>query len=61
MRSMELSPNGPWPIKAGIGRLTAFLAGSAALGSLIIAVLVVLADLDDEFDDRSGFDEDPEE
>ncbi len=44
------------PIGAGGGRFAGFLAGSAALGSLIIAVLVVLADLDDEAED--GFDAD---
>ena len=44
------------PIVAGGGRLAGFLAGSAALGSLIIALLVVLADLDDEPDE--GFDGD---
>jgi hypothetical protein len=60
MQAMELSANLPRPIGVG-SRLTAFLAGSAALGSLIIALLVVLADLDDEWDDTSGFDEDPDE
>ncbi len=57
MRSMELSVQGSRPIAVGGGRLAAFLAGSAALGSLIIALLVVLADLEDEPED--GFAEDP--
>ena len=61
MRSMELTADWPRPIRPGGGRVAAFLAGSAAIGSLLIALLVVLADLDDEADDRSGFDEDPEE
>ena len=52
---MEASIQGR-PIVSGGGRLAGFLAGSAALGSLIIALLVVLADLDDEPDD--GFDGD---
>ena len=60
MHAIELSATLPKPIGAG-SRLTAFLAGSAALGSLIIALLVVLADLDDEWDDGSGFAEDPDE
>ena len=37
------------------------LAGSAALGSLIIALLVVLADLDDEPEDGFDADDDPDE
>ncbi len=61
MRTMELTLDRPRPVKIGSSRLAAFLAGSAALGSLIIALLVVLADLDDEFDDRASFEEDPEE
>ena len=60
MQAIELSASPPKSIGAG-SRLTAFLAGSAALGSLIIALLVVLADLDDEWDDRAGFPEDPDE
>ena len=55
MRSMDASLPAPRPILGG-GRLAGFLAGSAALGSLIIALLVVLADLDDEPED--GFDAD---
>jgi hypothetical protein len=61
MRPMELTLDGPRPMTLGSGRLAAFLAGSAALGSLIIALLVIVADLDDEFDDRASFEEDPEE
>lgn len=60
MQAMELSATGPRSIGSG-SRLTAFLAGSAALGSLIIALLVVLADLDDEWDEASSFAEDPDE
>jgi hypothetical protein len=55
MRSIDLSIQRQRPIALGGGRLAGFLAGSAALGSLIIALLVVLADLDDEPD--SGFDD----
>lgn len=54
MRSPERSIQGPRPIAIGGGRLAAFLARSSALGSLIIALLVALADLDDEAGDRSG-------
>jgi hypothetical protein len=63
MRAIESSIQRQRPIAPGGGRLAGFLAGSAALGSLIIALLVVLADLDDEpegwFDESDdGFDED---
>ena len=64
MQSIHASALGARPIAPGGGRLAGFLAGSAALGSLIIAVLVVLADLDDEPDsgyDESDEDEDPED
>ena len=44
-----------------IGLLAGFLAGSAALGSLIIALLVVLADLDDEPEDGFEADDAPYE
>ena len=55
MRTVDASSKSQRPIAPGGGRLAGFLAGSAALGSLIIALLVVLADLEDEPD--GGFDE----
>ncbi len=60
MRSMDASLPATRPIVFGGGRLAGFLAGSAALGSLIIALLVVLADLDDEPEDGFDADDDPD-
>jgi hypothetical protein len=60
MDAMERSATLPKPVGAG-SRLTVFLAGSAVIGSLIIALLVFLADLDDEWEDGSGFGKDPDE
>jgi hypothetical protein len=60
MRSIDASLRSQRPIAPGGGRLAAFLAGSAALGSLIIAVLVVLADLEDEPEEGFDFEEEPE-
>lgn len=61
MRSMDASIQGPQPIALGGGRLAAFLAGSAAFGSLIIALLVILADLEDEPESGFDLDGDPDE
>jgi hypothetical protein len=57
---MEATIPATRPIGAGGGRLAGFLAGSAALGSLIIALLVVLADLDDEPEDGFDVDDGPD-
>ena len=52
MRSATRSTQEPGPIAAGGGRFATFLAGSAGFGSLVIALLVALADLEDESEDR---------
>lgn len=52
MRSTTRSIQGPGPIAVGGGRFATFLAGSAGFGSLIIGLLVALADLEAESEDR---------
>jgi len=52
MRSAKATIQEPGPIAVGGGRFATFLAGSAGFGSLVIALLVALVDLEDESDDR---------
>ncbi len=54
MRFLERSPHRPRPIAVGGGRLASFLAGSAAFGSLVVALLVAVADLEGNSSDGSG-------